>query len=290
VNLTQGTYEVCEILKPGWIQTSPSTNGTNQCHTVIINSGDVFDDGKLGPKDFGNFKLGAIHGLKFEDFDGNGTKDGQDAGLEGWTITINGTDTITNEDVSNSTVTNSTGFYWFTGLTQGNYTVCENLMPGWIQTSPGILGFADCHNVIVNSGTISTGNDFGNFELGAIHGQKFNDIDGNGTQDEGDDGLPGWTITINGTDTITDEDVSNSTVTNSTGFYWFTGLTQGNYTVCENLQSGWNQTFPGGAGCHNVIVNSGDVYDDGELGAKDFGNTQTGKIIIIKDDLTSHLQ
>jgi carboxypeptidase family protein len=50
-------------------------------------------------------------------------------------------------------------------------------------------------------------------------------------------GLQGWTVTISGP-------VSSSTVTDASGHYLFSGIPAGTYTVCEVVQSGWNQDFP----------------------------------------------
>ena len=123
------------------------------------------------------------------------------------------------------------GEYWFMNLTQGDYEVCEVLQDGWIQTEPAVLGVEDCYDVTINSGTNATDRDFGNFELGQIHGIKYNDLDGNGTMDGEDYVLGNWTITLNGTDTITNTTVSMQMNTTENGEYWFMNLTQGDYEV-----------------------------------------------------------
>ena len=71
--------------------------------------------------------------------------------------------------------------YSFTGLAAGTYRVREVGQVGWTQTTvnPG--------DVSVVSGTNSTGNNFGNFQLGSLSGKKFNDVDGDGTDDGGSD-------------------------------------------------------------------------------------------------------
>src|SRR5437588_2305993 len=51
-------------------------------------------------------------------------------------------------------------------------------------------------------------------------------------------GLANWCIQLNGTVTAT-------MLTDGSGNYTFTGLPDGTYTVCEVVQSGWQQTFPG---------------------------------------------
>ena len=92
-----------------------------------------------------------------------------------------------------------------------------------------------------------------------IAGTKWNDLNGNGIRDNGEPGLPGWTITLsNGMTAVTD----------SHGNYYFTNLTPGTYTVGEANQSGWSQTFPGGGGSHTINLGVHQVID-----GQNFGNS-----------------
>ena len=50
--------------------------------------------------------------------------------------------------------------------------------------------------------------------------------------------LANWCVQLTGTVTAT-------ALTDGSGNYMFTGLPDGTYTVCELVQSGWQQTFPG---------------------------------------------
>ena len=50
-------------------------------------------------------------------------------------------------------------------------------------------------------------------------------------------GLANWVVELTGTVTAT-------TTTDASGTYVFTGLPAGTYTVCEQVQSGWRQTWP----------------------------------------------
>ena len=50
--------------------------------------------------------------------------------------------------------------------------------------------------------------------------------------------LANWCVQLSGTVTAT-------ALTDASGNYTFTGLPDGTYTVCELVQSGWQQTFPG---------------------------------------------
>ena len=203
---------------------------------------------------------GAISGMKFNDIDGDGTNDGgSDPGLAGWTIEL---DKDANGTVDATTVTGAGGTYSFTGLTAGTYRIREVGQVGWTQTTvnPG--------DVTVVSGTNSTGNNFGNFQLGAISGKKFKDIDGDGIEDGGDDpGLAGWTIQL---DKDANGTVDATTVTGAGGTYSFTGLTAGTYRIREVGQVGWIQT----------TVNPGDVtvVSGTNSTGNNFGNFQLGAI------------
>jgi hypothetical protein len=120
-------------------------------------------------------------------------------------------------------------------------------------------------------GTVNSGGSysftFTNFKLGKISGYKFNDLNGNGAWDSGEPALSGWTITLTGP-------VSGSKVTDSSGYYEFTGLTVGTYTVSETLQTGWTQTMPATPGTYTVVIASGS-----DVKERNFGNFKPGKIV-----------
>lgn len=101
-------------------------------------------------------QLGAtISGIKFNDLNGDGIRDAREPGLS-WRIIL------TRPDGSTETTNTSLGFYQFTNLPSGNYTVNESLEPGWTQTLPGEPSFE--YNISVSSGDNISGLDFGNFQ------------------------------------------------------------------------------------------------------------------------------
>ena len=73
-----------------------------------------------------------INGTNFNDLNGDGLRTGDEAGLSGWTIILktNGMDYI-------QSTTDNIGRYSFGNLSPGIYTVSENSVTGWNQTSPG---------------------------------------------------------------------------------------------------------------------------------------------------------
>ncbi len=213
-NLGPGTYTLSEAVQNGWTQTT-----ANPLPITTSSGTDV------SGQNFGNIELGTISGMKFNDMDGNGTKDAGDTGIGGWKMYLSGT-------VTDSTTTDVDGNYSFVNLPQGAYTISEEVQSGWMQTSPVGGTYSE---TISTSGTNLTGRNFGNFEKVSISGMKFNDMDGDGTKDAGDNGLSGWKIYLTGLET-------DSTTTDANGNYSFVGLGPGMYSLSEETQTGWVQT------------------------------------------------
>jgi Subtilase family/Calx-beta domain/SdrD B-like domain/Domain of unknown function (DUF4114)/Bacterial cadherin-like domain len=78
-----------------------------------------------------------------------------------------------------------------------------------------------------------------------IRGLQWNDVDGDGVKDTTETGLKDWKVYL---DTNTNGQLDTgeiSTTTDTDGNYSFTNLRPGTYTVAEQLQTGWKQTYPG---------------------------------------------
>ncbi|MFH0828988.1 MAG: DUF11 domain-containing protein [Candidatus Kerfeldbacteria bacterium] len=93
-----------------------------------------------------------------------------------------------------------------------------------------------------------------------LHGQKFNDLNGNGTWDQGEPALNGWNIFIdknaNGALDTGEPSMITQNHSGQDGWYWFEGLPAGTYSLCEVPQAGWGQTYPANANhnCHTVTL------------------------------------
>ncbi len=158
VGLVAGTYHVREVQQAGWISTYPSSTALNDKYDVVLAAGQV-----AKKKDFGNFKLGSISGVKFNDLNSNHKKDAGEPGLSGWTIKLKGPG-----NTVQTVVTGANGVYSFTGLTAGNYTLSEVMQAGWRQTlhpSP----------VKVRSATAAVNKNFGNTQKQKNKGDHDND-------------------------------------------------------------------------------------------------------------------
>lgn len=76
---------------------------------------------------------------------------------------------------------------------------------------------------------------------GSIGDRVWNDTDSDGVQDPGENGLPGWTVTISGSNLPAG--YSTTQVTGSNGSYSFGDLPSGTYTVCVEPEPYYAQTY-----------------------------------------------
>lgn len=94
-----------------------------------------------------------INGVKFNDLDCDGVQDAGEPTLSNWPIHLYQGGTFIQ-----STTTNASGNYSFTGMSPGNYQVTETVQPGWVQTAPSTVWYP----VTVTAGSSVGGIDFGN--------------------------------------------------------------------------------------------------------------------------------
>ncbi|MEM2941685.1 MAG: SdrD B-like domain-containing protein [Thermoproteota archaeon] len=208
-----------------------------------------------------------ISGKKFHDRNGDGDQDVGEEGLEGWVIILKNASTgiqITN------TTTDANGDYAFHGLSpHWNYTVCEELQPGWMNSTP------TCRYITQSSNDVN----FGNFIPGNITVFKVHDLDGDGEIDNGEPGLAGWNITI----TSTNGDYTAWMLTDEDGYCNFTGLKPGSYSVCEELQPSWTNTT---VSCVEIILSSNETRTVNFLNFKNI-EIMVCKKIDVDGDLTT---
>jgi subtilisin-like proprotein convertase family protein len=175
-------------------------NGDNFTNTTFddsaptsISSASAPFTGTFRPMDalskFNGMNAGGKWTLWIEDDGG-----GQTGTLQSWSMEIKlaGTTTFTEP----FQVTDSEGNYTFADLKPGVYFVREHFLPdqleqGWAQS------WAPPKVLVTSKGDI-TGVDFGNwiplFIPGAVTGQVWNDVDGDGEKEEGELGQEGWVV------------------------------------------------------------------------------------------------
>ncbi|MDD1719535.1 MAG: PKD domain-containing protein, partial [Methanoregulaceae archaeon] len=214
-NLGLQEYVLTEVLKPGWIQVSSPVNPQfiSGTHLSSIN------------QNFTNLKqTGYISGYK---------RDASGKGLRGWTITLRNS----TSGLKRTLVTDSRGFYNFTNLEWMSYSLTETMKPGWTQT-------VKPRNPVIIDGThLGRANmNFSNMQKpGQISGFKVDDQNNDGIWQQSEPAMPGWTIVLLNKSTGLP---LRTAVTGADGFYRFTNVPWGAYTLGEVHKAGWDQTRP----------------------------------------------
>jgi hypothetical protein len=127
-HLPQGTY-VIRMIVPTTLSATPATE---LVHEVILGAGEA----KTDINALAVYRANEIHGVKFEDLDGNHVRDDGEPGMAGLTIFIDSNRNGQHDVDEPTTTTGEDGTYDFFGLTPGSYVVREIVEPGYIQTSP----------------------------------------------------------------------------------------------------------------------------------------------------------
>jgi uncharacterized protein (DUF2141 family) len=295
-----GVYTACEQRLSGWTQTAAFLDNARLDEQRCVN---VIVAGTSGEKHeiiFGNTRPGEVRGRKVIDLDADGNIDedgcpidpdpwGNNAGCQGVTVHLDGTDNMGNS-VHRTDITDNDGYYEFTDVWPGTYTITVDEPDGFFCSFPGPGGecnYNEDDGLVIDSGDVLENLDFGDFSLAEVHGIKFFDRNGDGVRDGSEESLPDWEIHLDGTENIDNPlhpdgslDVRLVTWTcggsqvpdcngEPVGSYWFVELVPGDYAVSEVQQPGFVQTAPQPVppGTWEVSLTSDQVCSD-----KDFAN------------------
>ena len=238
--LTPGSYTI-ELGKPAGYISSPKNEGsaqdkdsnidptTSKCDSITVESGE-----KNMTIDVGLYKKASIGDYVWEDLDADGIQDSGEAGISGVTVKL----LDQSGAFITSTTTDSDGYYGFVGLTPGTYYIsvvqpggfdCLSVKEAGSNTSQDSDLNADLKSDAVtltsdeNNDTI----DAGFYKLCSIGDYVWNDLNANGIQDAGEQGISGVAVKL-----LNQLGVElTSTTTNSTGYYSFNNLVPGTYYI-----------------------------------------------------------
>ncbi len=235
--------------------------------------------------DFGFQPRGSIGDTVYADDDGDGSRNGGELGLAAVTLELlDGSGAL-----AASTVSDATGAYSFADLPAGSYTVrvVTSTLPASTTTATGDRdGVLDgSTSVTLSPGEDLSDADFGFQPTGTIGTTIFADLDGNGIQDPGDDGLAGV-----GVDLLDPAgSVLATTVTNGFGHYSFGSLPAGTYTVRVDPATLPATTTTGTAdrdgvldGRTTVTLTPGQAVGDADFGYRPLGSI--GDTVFRDDD------
>jgi hypothetical protein len=159
-NVAPGTYTASETLQTGWFQSAPAGGQ----HNVTLAVGDE-QTGNL----FGNYQNATASGTKFHDLNEDGVRDAAEPVLSDWMINLTGTNGA-GQPVNLSTTTDASGNFSF-DVSPGTYAISEVLQTGWTRSSPA----SGVHNIMLSSGQILGGFEFGNFQQVSLLGDYNGD-------------------------------------------------------------------------------------------------------------------
>jgi hypothetical protein len=119
----------------------------------------------------------------------------------------------------------------------GTYSIIETPAANYTPS------YSSCTNVAVAANATTTCTVTNTFNAGGahlyeIHGYVWNDEDNDGVFDDNEDPLQGWNVHASAQGEITRNDT-----TDATGYYTLL-VTAGNWNVSEDVQNGWEQTYP----------------------------------------------
>ena len=249
-SLDPGEYSV-EFIQPSGFLPSDQDQGTDDekdsdAHPVtgktvptVLSPGE--DDDSW---DAGYYRLASLGDYVWEDNNTNGIQDSGEPGIPGVTVRL-----LDNRgNTLNTTTTNGSGYYSFTGLEPGEYIV-EFVKPsGFDDGSPEDQGSDDAVDsdadvntgrtglIALESGENDDTNDAGFFKRAALGDYVWNDLDEDGIQDANESGVQGVTVKLydNGGNHIATD------ITDINGAYLFGDLMPGTYYVeFSNLPAGF---------------------------------------------------
>jgi protocatechuate 3,4-dioxygenase beta subunit len=268
-NLMPGVYSIVEETPPGLLDGAEHVGVINGVPVGVISANDtvsniVLNGGQHGTQyDFCEKEPASVSGFVYYDRDNDGLFDASEAAIAGTTIILLDAG---GQHVAQTT-TDSSGFYKFTNLAAGNYTIREVQPATFIdgKDTPGtiagvVVGTADSAgdrftNVNLLFGDSGINYNFGELKPGSIAGRVWVDPDEDCLFDSGEEPLAGVTIQL----LDAGGNVLRTTTTNAQGEYHFTGLAPGVYGVRELQPAGYLQ---GGqmAGSHGGNASVTDLF------------------------------
>lgn len=235
-NLAPGNYTVREVVPAGF---SPSTSAVVP---VTLNTQDA-------NVTFANTPNSNITGCKFEDFNLNGYRDGNEPAISGVTVYLDTNKNGALDAGEASTTSNQFGTFAFNNLAPGTYNLREVVPPGFFQTTQPL-------NIVLGPNQTFTCALIGDSRRYNLPVPKFRDDNRNGLQDAGEPPLANIPFTLdlnrnNRYDAATEPLVR----TDANGIALFPNLLPGTYSVLEVFDASVNNPFPIPTGPNPVNFN-----------------------------------
>ena len=250
---TDGEYAIVGLL-PGTytLRLIPDTENFNSTTltdlTITVdefeNSNLVIDFGQspiVPPAGFAN-----ISGIAFIDENGDGQADAGEPQLPDAVIYIDANDNGERDDGERFALTDQFGRYDIPNVSPGTYVIRQEPLPGFTDSTvpaPVTVTLIEGNNAdFVNFANDPTGLPKAVLPVVSIGGIVFNDINGDGLLDPGENGIPGTTVFLDRNDNSILDNEERTAITDSLGVYDFDELPPGTYTVRQVPPPGLFQT------------------------------------------------
>jgi len=256
-NLDAGKYTVMESQPDAYFdgKDTPGTLGgdasTNDMITMImLDYGDHAEENNFGEL-LGASIAGRVHAMNGPDCD----FDNPDVLLEGVKIEL----LNASGEVVATTFTNNAGQYRFVGLRPGEYQVRETQPEDYYDggeragDAGGLVADDLVSGILLGSEQDAVNYDFCEHIGATLSGFVYHDRNDDGVKDPGEEPIEGVVLKLLDGD---GEDTGRRAMTDSVGYYQFSNLDAGKYTVMENQPSGYydGKDTPGTTG-GNALVN-----------------------------------
>ena len=203
--------------------------------------------------DFGFFRQARLGDRVWHDQNANGVQDSGENGISGVVVELfsTGPDNAIgggDDTLVASTITGVNGIYGFTHLLPGSYYLQFALPAGYSDVSPRDQGSDNTVDsdadpttrrttvITLNAGDNDPTWDMGVFNRASVGNFVWEDVNGNGQQDSGENGIDGVTVTLYRADGT----AVGSVTTTGGGSYSFSGLLPGAYYLeFSNLPTGY---------------------------------------------------
>jgi len=236
--LAPGVYDIVVRESSLWAQVPLDS----PLHTIVVESGK-----DVTGADIGYARYTSVGGRAFEDLNANGLRDSGEPSHGDWTVELL---VAASGAVLATQVVHNIDGYSFDKLLPGEYAVRVVPQATWQRTTPTD---SPHHFTLLyrQDATI----DFGHRPLVySIEGTFFEDLNRNGTRDDGEGGIEGWTVEL--IDPATGAVLGAEALTGSK--YSFDDLWPGAYAVREVPQDEWIRTAPVDSP-HEVVLVHGEA-------------------------------
>ena len=210
-----GSYRITETLPVSWRATLP----------VVVTTPVTYNT--TADVTFANQRLGNLRVFKYEDVNGNGLRDAGEGPVQGVTVTVRYPSGATA-----TKLTGADGYAAWNAIPIGSYRITETLPVSWRATLPVVVTMPVTFNTTADV-------TFANQRLGNLHSFVYEDVNGNGQRDAGENPVPGIQVTPRFPDGSTD-----ARVTDGAGNIYWNAIPVGSYQAVVTVPPGWRATLP----------------------------------------------